>query len=600
MSGEKPVVCRKIPLKTACPPLLKGRTRSLPRVPQRYGLLMPYQPDLPLPTPRQPPVAPRHPNMRQGPPMPSPFVQSLDSGQGGGDRPKREARPKVLVMGQSLRHLARALSHEKAFMELRWVEPNGLKRELAGSPTCWSIRPTPPSGSTGSEQTSASTRMLAIGARRLLEAQRQGADAVYCLDKERGETVWTSEQLEELVLALSRPIAIGSRRPIESTVNRLTLSVQGTWSTKQGAWCGSDGPVVLENTGEGMVCRADSAGRSLLRSVLRDTTPRTFGGVDHPLREVSGFLEGLAATHLRVALGCPELMVESLELLGREPRSYELHGLHPSLFWLIVYRLGLGEISLEEAARLSVTKQRVALGQVMGLEKACMRSINKVSSRLEFQESLSLENLEHLVGMLHDTTYVRHWLEWTRIPFVFFVHHEAGLARSAWLRSDGLSDRALEGAGRYYLDTLTLGRRLGVDVSILEQSDESAIRGFHQHWMAELFQQKKLEEEKACSSRPPVPATSRFSSFPTARISTARARKCTTVWPSTSGLLHAERPLLPGSRARADDPSALLRQPRQVEDWRDVRRLQQAAVPRHHCSGEGGFRRPRAAHGVYR
>jgi hypothetical protein len=431
-----------------------------------------------------------------------------------GDRPyfpDLDPRPKVLVMGQSLWGLSLSLESEKD-LRVRWTAPNSLKRDLRWAPSVLVY----PSHTTDKvrwivDQVSPKTRLVAVGESGLIRAQEEGADAVFCVTFEAKKPAWTPQQQEALIRGLKSPIWAGSRRPIQSTRNTLSMHLQGTYSGYQDGWFSDSKPVVVKNTGSGILCEAGAEGREVLRVLFRDARVRTFGGVDHPLRDVSGFLEGLPKAQLAVALQFPEFLLNSLELMGREPRAVELHGLNPCLFWLIVLALGKGRMSLDDAAEAVLTKQRVVLGRLLDLPGKASRAVNKVATRMVFSDELAAFNVDELRALLRQEGFVKSWLAWPTVPFAFFGYNEPEFARSAWLRAGvqvGFGE-PLRDIGALYVDALRLGHMVNGDLRRLARCGTRAdMEDLHNEWMDILYGQRRREKQVAVQfPPPPIPGT---------------------------------------------------------------------------------------------
>jgi hypothetical protein len=235
--------------------------------------------------------------------------------------------------------------------------------------------------------------------------------------------------------------------------------------------------------------------------------------VEHPLREVSFFLEGLPKEQLDIALQFPSFLLNSLELLSREPRAVELHRLNPSLFWLIVLALGQRRMALDEAAEAVLTKQRVVLGRLLDLPKKARRSVNKVATRMDFSGVLEIRDLDTLGRLLRDDRFVKHWLGWPTIPFALFGYNEPGIARSSWLRARagvqaGLSEPIGE-IGALYVDSLRLGRMVNGNLRHLARCGTRAdVEDLHNEWVDLLHGYRHREKQKAKRfPRPPIPNT---------------------------------------------------------------------------------------------
>lgn len=447
---------------------------------------MPIQPRLPLP------------------PIPShPARKARNS-------PTQPRKTAVLVLGQSLHSFAvdlRALGE----LNVRWTHPDGFARALSGNPDAVLF----PARFTEKvkrlvTRNCEGTAIVAVGTNGLFRAQSQGADAVFCVGQRDNTLFWSQAQLGALSKGLQNGIKPVGRRPIQVSKARIRLDVQGTLSPIQHGWFGSGKPIVIERTADGLHYDTSPEGHSVLQVIFRDAEPRTFGGVQHPLREISWFLELEPLAHLEIALEAPFHILDCLMLLSASPRAAQLHGLNPALFWLIVDALARRDLCKTRAVALFGDRQRKVLGELLKLGKNATRGQCKIAKRIRFFGGKDVNTFAKLRMLLANETEVKAWLHWSEIPFQLFVMECPEVRTSLWLSKLKPNPHPYPWAKqiRLYTETLRLAERVDADKARLPRCQhQSQVEELHDQWLAGMNELTAFEVElDRVFPPPPIPA----------------------------------------------------------------------------------------------
>ena len=414
-------------------------------------------------------------------------------------------RPRVLVLGQSLHALAMGLLQDPD-LQLQWSAPKGFIQALQRGPDSV-VFPAKHAERVQrlTAQHSPRSTTIAVGARNLFGAQTQGADAVFCVSERQERLFWTPENVACLASGLKQGISHFNKEPVQARRDELIFNIQGTVSPLQRTWHSGKNAIVLKRTDAGIFCDTSPEGRSVLQVIFRDTEKRIFGGLTHPLREVSWFLEQQSAAHLKIAIEAPCHMLDCLLLLANAERAEEIHSLNPTLFWLIVDAMGRSEISLVQATQWIAEKQRTVLGILLGLGGKATRGQCKTAKRICFWEGLDLRAFENIRRLLKDESYRKAWAQWMTIPFGLFASGNTDLAASLWLRSAsrpiGLTcpkDLLL------YLETLQMVEQFGAQKHLLHECiNREEVEGFHDRWVGAMNEQNAHQRELTRTFPPP-------------------------------------------------------------------------------------------------